>query len=136
MHLARNNFDMIEIKSLPPQKKNPKQSTHSGSESVVASTRFFWLGGGVSGGWMPPSRAFSRLHLVVVLVARNSRLSATRFLRRYTLWVSRRVLANNKYRIAQRETLIRKVRDRSIKRSMPDRDARRGSDHPPQVRIG
>jgi len=33
------------------------------------------------------------------------------------------MLANDEYPVAQRETLIRKGRDRSIKRSVFDRDA-------------
>ena len=46
------------------------------------------------------------------------------------------MLPNDKYPIAQREPLIRIVRDRRVERSMPDRYARRSRDHPPNLLIG
>ena len=46
------------------------------------------------------------------------------------------MLANDKYPITQRETLIRIVRDRGVKRGMSNRNARRRRDDSTDVLVG
>ena len=45
------------------------------------------------------------------------------------------MLSNDQYPVAQRETLIRIIRDRRIKRGVSDRNARRRGNHPPNMLI-